>query len=218
MEPRIGVYICHCGSNIAGKVDVEEVARFAGELDGVVAAREYKFMCSDPGQNMIKDDIKNLELNRVVVASCSPTMHEPTFRRACQEAGINPYLFEMANIREHCSWIHLYDKEGGTDKAKDLVRMAVAKVRLLEPQEETKVPVETTATVRHLLRDAALVRRYSDVRAYTSQGPSRLEVLASEQDPAVSEAFSELDNLLGTEKGTAKGAPPAPKKKPGQRR
>ncbi len=99
MEPRIGVYICHCGSNIAGTVDVEEVTRFAQDLDSVVVARAYKFMCSDPGQNLIKQDIKDFGLNRIVVASCSPTMHEPTFRRACQEAGLNPYLFEMANIR-----------------------------------------------------------------------------------------------------------------------
>ena len=105
MEPRIGVYICHCGSNIAGTVDVEQVTQFAQGLDSVVVARNYKFMCSAPGQQLIKDDIRDLNLNRIVVASCSPTMHEPTFRRACQEAGVNPYLFEMANIREHCSWV-----------------------------------------------------------------------------------------------------------------
>lgn len=105
MEPRIGVYICYCGSNIAGVVDVEDVARYAQTLEAVVVARAYKFMCSDPGQQMIKNDIKELKLNRVVVASCSPTMHEPTFRRACMEAGVNPYLFEMANIREHVSWV-----------------------------------------------------------------------------------------------------------------
>ena len=93
MEPRIGVYICHCGSNIAGTVDVEDVTRFAQDLDGVVVARDYKFMCSDPGQELIKQDIKELGLNRVVVAACSPTMHEPSFSRVSQEAGINPYLF-----------------------------------------------------------------------------------------------------------------------------
>ncbi len=101
MELRIGVYICHCGTNIAGIVNVEEVARFAQELDSVVIARDYKFMCSDPGQNMIKDDIRDMGLNRIVVASCSPTLHDATFRRDCQDAGVNPYLFEMANIREH---------------------------------------------------------------------------------------------------------------------
>ena len=116
-EPRIGVFTCHCGSNIADTVDVDKITRFAQELDGVVIARNYKFMCSDPGQELIKKDILELKLNRVVVAACSPTMHEPTFRRVCQEAGINPYLFEMANIREHVSWV-TEDKEKATDKAK----------------------------------------------------------------------------------------------------
>ena len=99
---RIGVYVCHCGSNIAGIVDVKEVAKFAESLPFVVMAKDYIYMCSDPGQNMIVEDIKQLGLNRVVVASCSPQLHEHTFRHACQEAGLNPYLFHMANIREHC--------------------------------------------------------------------------------------------------------------------
>ena len=98
-EVKIGVYVCHCGLNIADIVDVEEVSKYATTLPAVVVSRNYKFMCSDPGQNMIKEDIKELGLNRVVVASCSPLMHEPTFRRAIQEAGVNPYLFGMANIR-----------------------------------------------------------------------------------------------------------------------
>ena len=102
-EPRIGVYVCHCGSNIAGTVDVEEVTEFARSLDAVVVARNYVFMCSDPGQEVIRNDIRDFRLNRVVVAACSPTMHELTFRRVLEEAGVNPYLFEMANIREHCS-------------------------------------------------------------------------------------------------------------------
>lgn len=100
---RIGVYVCHCGSNIAGTVDVKEVAGFAQGLSSVVVAKDYIYMYSDPGQSMIKEDIKKLGLNRVVVASCSPTLHEHTFRRACQDTGLNPYLFEMVNIREHCS-------------------------------------------------------------------------------------------------------------------
>ncbi|MFA7245530.1 MAG: hypothetical protein WC169_00005, partial [Dehalococcoidia bacterium] len=120
MEPKIGVYICHCGSNIAGIVDVEKVAEFAKTLPAVVVARDYKFMCSDPGQDLIKKDIKELGVNRVVVASCSPQMHEPTFRRAVQEGGLNPYYFEMANIREHCSWVTESPKEA-TEKAKALV-------------------------------------------------------------------------------------------------
>jgi heterodisulfide reductase subunit A len=146
MERRIGVYVCHCGTNISGKVDAEKVAAFARDLDSVVVARDYKYMCSDPGQNLIKEDIKELGLNRVVVASCSPLMHEPTFRRACQDAGLNPYLFEMANIREHCSWVH---EDGGlaTEKAKALVSAAVRRVYYQEPLEIKEVPVNPNVLV-----------------------------------------------------------------------
>ncbi|TES83627.1 MAG: CoB--CoM heterodisulfide reductase iron-sulfur subunit A family protein [Dehalococcoidia bacterium] len=146
MEPKIGVYICHCGSNIAGTVDTAAVAQFAQGLEGVVAARDYKFMCSDPGQELIKKDIKELGLNRVVVASCSPTMHEPTFRRACQDAGVNPYLFEMANIREHVSWV-TEDKQAATEKAKALVSAAVRRVSYHQPLETKEVPVNPNTLV-----------------------------------------------------------------------
>ncbi|MDD5494054.1 MAG: hypothetical protein PHG36_05200, partial [Dehalococcoidia bacterium] len=146
MEPRIGVYVCHCGSNIAGTVDCAEVSRFAGALDAVRVARDYKFMCSEPGQNMIKDDIKELGLNRVVVASCSPTLHEPTFRRVCQEAGVNPYLFQMANIREQCSWV-TEDHGGATSKAKSLVSAAVYRVYYHQPLEMRKVPINPNTLV-----------------------------------------------------------------------
>ena len=145
-EPRIGVYICHCGSNIAGAVDVEQVAQFAGTLDSVVVARDYRFMCSDPGQSMIKEDIKELGLNRVVVAACSPTMHELTFRRVCQEAGINPYLFQMANIREHCSWV-TEDKQLAMEKAKALVSAAVRRAYYQEPLETRQVPMNSNTLV-----------------------------------------------------------------------
>ncbi|MCC6030499.1 MAG: CoB--CoM heterodisulfide reductase iron-sulfur subunit A family protein [Desulfurococcales archaeon] len=145
-EIRIGVYICHCGTNIAGTVDVEEVAKYASTLPNVVVARNYVFMCSEPGQQMIKDDIKKYNLNRIVVAACSPSLHELTFRNVLKEAGLNPYLFEMANIREHCSWAHI-DRRKATEKAKDLVRMAVAKARELEPLEEIKVEVSKKALV-----------------------------------------------------------------------
>ncbi len=102
---RVGVYICHCGTNIAATVDVAAVAEFARGLEGVAIARDYTYMCSDPGQDLIKQDITEHGLNRVVVASCTPLMHEPTFRRACAEGGLNPFFFQMANIREHCSWV-----------------------------------------------------------------------------------------------------------------
>ena len=116
-ELRIGVYVCHCGLNIAGSVDCVAVREYASTLSGVVLADDNKYTCSDPGQEIIKRDIKEQKLNRVVVASCTPRLHEPTFRAACAEAGLNPYLFEMANIRDQCSWVHLYDKENATEKA-----------------------------------------------------------------------------------------------------
>lgn len=144
MERRIGVYICHCGTNIAPTVNVEEVAEFARSLGSVVTARDYKFMCADPGQALIKNDIKEFNLNRVVVASCSPRMHEPTFRQACKEAGLNPYLLEHVNIREHCSWVH---KDGATEKAKSLIAAAVGKVYYHEPLEPREVPVNPNTLV-----------------------------------------------------------------------
>ncbi|MFC1950207.1 4Fe-4S binding protein [Chloroflexota bacterium] len=145
-EPRIGVYVCHCGSNIAGTVDVDEVAQFAHSLDSVVVARDYRFMCSHPGQSMIKEDIRELGLNRIVVASCSPTLHEPTFRSVCQEAGINPYLFQMANIREHCSWV-TEDKQLATEKAKALVSAAVRRVYYQQPLETRQVPMNPNTLI-----------------------------------------------------------------------
>ncbi len=137
---RIGVYVCHCGLNIAGVIDVKEVASFAQGLPSVVIARGYMYMCSDPGQNMIQEDIKQLGLNRVVVAACSPMLHEHTFRQACQDAGLNPYLFEMANIREQDAWV-TKDHKAATEKAKALVSAAVEWVLYQEPLEVREVPV-----------------------------------------------------------------------------
>jgi len=124
---RIGVYVCHCGTNIAGVVDVEIVAKHAAGLDDVVISRDYSYMCSDPGQALIKDDIQNLDLNRVVVASCSPLMHETTFRAACLEAGMNPFLFQMTNLREHIAWV-TDNPVLATEKAIKLVAAAVQRV------------------------------------------------------------------------------------------
>ena len=146
MASRIGVYVCHCGINIAATVDSVEVARYAASLPHVVMARDYMYMCSDPGQDMIQQDIRDHDLNRVVVASCSPRMHEPTFRTTIEEVGVNPYYFEMANIREQVSWVHA-DRKIGTQKAKELIAGTVAKAALLEPLEERKVGVTPTAMV-----------------------------------------------------------------------
>ena len=146
MSTKIGVYVCHCGTNISGKVDVEQVTAFARTLPDVAIARNNKFMCSDPGQIMIEDDIKNLGLERIVVASCSPLMHEPTFRGACERANVNRYMFEMANIREHCSWVTV-DPNAATEKAKALVAGAVAKARNLVALPHKTVPVNPAALV-----------------------------------------------------------------------
>lgn len=138
-KEKVGVYICHCGSNIAGTVDVEEVAKWAADNPNVEVSRDYKFMCSSLGQDLIEDDIKEKGLTRVVVAACSPHMHEPTFRAASERGGLNPFLFEMANIREHDSWA-TNDKEAATQKAKALVNGAIERVVHHQPLEE--IPVE----------------------------------------------------------------------------
>ena len=136
--PRIGVYICWCGTNIAKVVDVEAVAGFASSLPNVVLAKSYKYMCSNPGQEMITQDIREHKLDRVVVAACSPNMHERTFRNALRSAGLNQYLLEMANIREQCSWVHT-DRFEATEKAKALVCAAICRVKLHEPLETMSV-------------------------------------------------------------------------------
>lgn len=138
---RVGVFVCECGSNIAGSLDCHAVAEHAEKLPNVVCSIVNKYTCAEPGQQEIKKYIKEHNLNRVVVASCSPRMHEPTFRNCVEEAGLNPYLMEMANIREHCSWVHLDDYDGATEKAKDIVKTSVARARLLEEQTESKVPM-----------------------------------------------------------------------------
>ncbi len=143
---RIGVYVCHCGSNIAGVVDVEEVAEYAAGLPGVVISRAYEYMCSDPGQELVKEDIKELELNRVVVASCTPLMHEITFRRAVEGVGLNPFFFQMANIREQVSWV-TQDPKKATERAKRAVAAAVFRVSHHEALQVKEVPVEPAALV-----------------------------------------------------------------------
>lgn len=143
---RTGVYICRCGTNIAATVDVESVVKFAQELGDVILAREYTYMCSNPGQDLIKEDIKELELNRVVVASCSPLMHETTFKAAAKQAGLNPFFIQMANIREQCSWI-IDDKFQATEKAKKMVAAAVRRVRHHEPLQMRDVEMTQSALV-----------------------------------------------------------------------
>jgi heterodisulfide reductase subunit A len=143
---RVGVYICHCGTNIAGTVDVDTVTRFAASLPEVIVARHYSYMCSDPGQALIKEDIIMEGVNRVIVASCTPNMHEGTFRKACADAGLNPFLFQMTNIREQCSWV-TDDPVAATRKAEALVAAAVRRVSWQVPLTMRQVEVKQSALV-----------------------------------------------------------------------
>jgi heterodisulfide reductase subunit A len=143
---KIGVYVCECGSNIAGTVDTEEVANSVKGLPNVAISRVYKYKCSDPGQELIKQDIEELGLDKVVVAACSPSMHEPTFRSVLEDKGLNPYCLEMVNIREQCSWVHA-DKDMGTDKAISLVKGAIKRTELMQPLDRKKVGVTSKALV-----------------------------------------------------------------------
>jgi len=188
-KPRIGVYICECGVNISATVDVEAVADMTASLPGVVVARQYKYVCSEPGQQMIQEDIRSLGLDRVVVASCTPRMHEPTFRRALEGAGLNPYFFEMANIREHVSWV-TQDDEAATDKAKRLVRAAVARVThhsALEPRQE---PVTQTALV--------VGGGIAGIHAALSIADAGYEVYLVEREPSIGGHMAQLDKTFPT--------------------
>jgi heterodisulfide reductase subunit A len=144
---RIGVFICHCGSNIAGWVDVEKVEEHTKKLKNVVHVERNLYTCADDGLSSIRNAIKEHNLNRVIVASCTPRTHAPLFKRNCQEAGLNPYLFEFVNIREQCSWVHMKEREKATEKAKALIRMGVERAALLEPQEEEEITVIPSALV-----------------------------------------------------------------------
>jgi heterodisulfide reductase subunit A len=189
MKPRIGVYICHCGANIAGTIDVEAVTEFAQGLDSVAVAREYKFMCSEPGQGMIKKDIADLQLDRVVVAACSPQMHEPTFRRVCEEAGVNRYLFQMANIREQCSWV-THDKERATEKAKALVGAAVRRVAHQEPLDVREVGVTPAALI--------VGGGIAGIQAALDIAGAGYKVYLVERDPSIGGHMIQLDKTFPT--------------------
>jgi heterodisulfide reductase subunit A len=146
-EVRVGVFVCHCGTNIGGFLDVPVLAKYALSLPNVVFAKDNQYTCSEAGLTEIKNAIAENKLNRVVVASCTPRTHEPLFRSTCKDAGLNPYLFQFVNIRDQCSWVHMQDRKGATEKAKALIRMGIARAVLLEPLEETEVEVNPCALV-----------------------------------------------------------------------
>ena len=189
-QVKVGVYLCHCGENIARVVDVGRVREETSKLPYVHVARDYVYMCSDPGQKLILDDIKELGVNRVVVASCSPKMHEPTFQKVLSSAGLNPYLLEMANIREHCSWPHENEPELATAKAIALVRAAVSKAALLIPLETTKLEVTKAALV--------IGGGIAGIRAALDIADAGFKVYLVERNPSIGGRMAQLDKTFPT--------------------
>ncbi|MEM4704015.1 MAG: CoB--CoM heterodisulfide reductase iron-sulfur subunit A family protein [Candidatus Bathyarchaeia archaeon] len=188
--PKIGVYVCHCGLNIASVVDVAAVAEYAKSLRGVVIAKDYTYMCSEPGQRLIQEDIKKHKLDRVVVATCSPRMHEETFRKAVAEAGLNPFLLEIVNLREHVSWPHSHEPEKATEKAKALVRMGVARARLLEPLEKRRVHVERQVLV--------VGGGIAGIQASLDLANAGFKVYLVEKAPSIGGRMAQLDKTFPT--------------------
>jgi heterodisulfide reductase subunit A len=189
-KPKVGVYVCHCGVNIAGVISVEDLVKYAETLPDVTVARDYKFFCSDTGQNVIKEDIEAGLINRVVVAACSPRMHEPTFRLVCKEAGLNQFLFEQANIREHSTWVHMKDPEGAYEIAKDHVKMAVAKARELIPLEVKTVEVEPSCLV--------IGGGIAGMNSAIDLGTSGFKVYLVERSPTIGGHMAQLDKTFPT--------------------
>jgi heterodisulfide reductase subunit A len=186
---RIGVYVCHCGTNIAKTVDVAKAAEAMRDLPGVVVSRHYRFMCSDPGQELIQKDIKEQKLNRVVVAACSPLMHEATFRKAVEDVGLNRYYFEMANIREQVSWVTI-DPRTATEKAIRLLRGAVARVKFHEPLEMRRVPI----TKRVLIVGGGI----AGIEAALQVADAGFEVILVEKDSSIGGHMSRFDKTFPT--------------------
>jgi len=189
MKQNIGVYICHCGTNIAATVDCNELARFASTLPGVKAARDYRYLCSDPGQDLIKKDIRELSIGRVVVAACSPRMHEMTFRNVISSEGLNPYFLHIANIREQCSWVHK-DRESATEKARQLLRAAVARVLCQEALTSRKVGIKPSALV--------VGAGIAGIQAALTMANGGMKVFLVEKSPYIGGHMAQLDKTFPT--------------------
>lgn len=188
-EPRIGFYVCHCGSNIADTVDCAEIARYAASLPGVILARDYKYMCSDPGQELIQQDIREYQLDRIVVASCSPLLHEHTFRAALARAGLNPFYLQMVNIREHVSWVHK-NREAATAKARDLARAAIQRVRHHQALQPIRVPIRAEALV--------LGGGIAGIHAALLLAEAGKRVILVERQPSIGGHMAQLDKTFPT--------------------
>jgi len=189
-QPRIGVYVCHCGLNIAQTVDCRKVVESVSADDGVVVANDIGYACSEPGQQQIKEDIQEHGLNRIVIASCSPRLHEPTFRQMLKEAGVNPYVLEMANLREQCSWVHMNEPGAATEKATDLVKMAISRARLLEPLKEETLPL----TKKTLVIGGGV----AGIQAALDLADNGFDVVVVEKAPSIGGKMAQLDKTFPT--------------------
>ncbi len=188
--PRIGVFVCHCGTNIAGSIDIDAVKEYVKTLPNVEHVNDYKYQCSMPGQSNIQEAIREKNLTGVVVAACSPRLHEPTFRAATKDGGLNPFRFEMANIREQNSWVHMHDREGATEKAKDAIRIAVAKASLLEDLYPKSVPVEHAAMV--------VGAGVAGMQAALDLANAGIKTYLIEKEPSIGGRMSQLDKTFPT--------------------
>ncbi len=187
---RIGVYVCHCGLNISQTVDCEKVAHIASGLDGVVVSKGIGYACSEPGQHEIRNDIEENMLDRIVIASCSPRLHEPTFRQLMLSSGLNPYLLEIANLREQCSWVHMKEPEAATAKAVDLVKMSVSRVRRLFPLYEETLPL----TQKSLVIGGGV----AGIQTALDLADSGFDVVLVEKKPSIGGTMAQLDKTFPT--------------------
>jgi heterodisulfide reductase subunit A2 len=189
-EIKTGVYVCHCGLNIAQSVDCDGVAERASHLPGVCISKGISYACSEQGQREIRKDIEDNELNRIVVASCSPRLHEPTFRQMLKDAGLNPYLLEMANLREQCSWVHMHEKDAATEKAYDLVKMAVSRVAKNESLTEESLPMTQRALV--------IGGGVAGIQTALDLADNGIEVVLVEKQPSIGGVMAQLDKTFPT--------------------
>jgi len=189
-DPRIGVYVCHCGLNIEQSVDCHRVAEGAADATGVVISKDIVYACSEPGQQQIKQDIIDNGLDRVVIASCSPRLHEATFKKMIDSVGLNPYMLDMANLREQCSWVHMNDRENATLKAETLVNMSIARVRNLEPLTEEILPL----TKKSLVIGGGI----AGIQAALDLADSGYDVTLVERNPSIGGVMAQLDKTFPT--------------------
>lgn len=189
-DARIGVYVCHCGLNIAQSVDCTKIAQDIAGVDGVIISKDIVYACSEPGQQAIKQDIIDNGLDRLVIASCSPRLHEPTFKKMAEAAGVNPYMVDMANLREQCSWVHMNDRDNATAKAETLVNMAIARVRQLEPLYEDTLPL----TQKTLVIGGGI----AGIQAALDLADSGYDVTLVEKNASIGGIMAQLDKTFPT--------------------